>query len=173
MNTVKKKASDIYAQQNRLLHKAFEAQGMPYIRYKDDWARLFSEIAGRQVRGLSDLTLSERHRVILHFQSQGIKLFAPGVPQQIAKWKKGQPDIEHQFRDDDDPQVRMVYAIWTEMGYRERTLRGLCWKLFKINDPRWLGDRQLRHLVNVVRMKAERKGCGTYYKRRVQEIEPG
>jgi len=69
-----------------------------------------------------------------------------------------------QYRQDDDSQVRMVFAMWTEMGYPPKTLRGLCLRLFGVNEPKWLDERQLSHLVNAVRQKATKKGCGVYYR---------
>ena len=164
MKTVSK-ASEIYKKQNTLLHRAFAAVGMPYQDHKEVWLRLMTEIAGRRVTGLSRLTLWERHQVLAHFRKQGQRIFAPGVPREVKNWKKGDPEIEYGFREDADPQVRMVYAMWAEMGYAQKTLRGLCWKLFRVNEPRWLDDRQLGHLVNVVQQKAKFRGFGTYYKR--------
>jgi len=162
-----KKASDIYKNQNKLLHKAFAGQGYPYNEDKVVWLKLMSDIIERRVGGLSELTLGERHKLIVYFQKRGVKLFAPIVPHKVKDWKKGDSDFEYEYREEDDPQIRMVYAMWTEMGYRPKTLRGLCFKLFKRDDPRWLDDKQLSRLVNVVKHKAEKKGCGNYYRRRV------
>lgn len=164
MRTETRKASDIYKKQNVLLHKAFAAAGMPYGENKDTWLNLMKEIAGRAVTGLSALTLWERHQLIRYFQRRGIKLFTPAVPENMHNWKKGDADAEHKLKKDDDPQARLAYAIWSEMGYRPKTLRGLCWKLFKRDDPRWLNNRQLSHLVNVVMAKAAKKGIHYYRK---------
>lgn len=160
-----KKSSDIYKKQNTLLHKAFAMQGFPYSENKYMWLPLLSNIAGRDIKGLSEMTLGERHKVIAHFQRKGQRVFAPGVPNKLRDWKKGKPDIEYEYREEDDPQIRMVYAIWNEMGYKPKTLRGLCFKLFHRDDPRWLDDEQLSRLVNVVKGKAQSKGCGNYYRR--------
>jgi hypothetical protein len=164
---VHRRASDIYSAQNRVLHKAFALEGLPYEEDKVVWLQLMSDIAGRDIGGLSEMTLSERHKLIAHFQSKGLRLLSPGVGHKIRDWKKGDPDIEYEYREDGDPQVRMAYAIWAEMGYRPKTLRGLCFKLFKCDDPRWLNDGQLSRLVNVVRNKAAQKGLGNYYRRGV------
>ena len=69
MQKITKKASLIYARQNKLLHKAFARAGFPYNQDKVVWLKLMTDIAGRPVKGLSELTLSERHRLILHFRS--------------------------------------------------------------------------------------------------------
>ena len=160
-----RKASDIYKKQNILLHKSFGALGMPYQKDKAVWLKLMTDIARRPIKGLSELTLGERHKLLVHFQKQGIKLFAPSVPENIRNWKKGDDDIEHEFREEDNRQVRMALAMWEEMGYKRKTLYGLCFKLFGQTHPRWLDESQLSQLVNVVKKKAESKGCGSYYRR--------
>ena len=166
MITKHKKASDIYKRQNTLIHKAFALQGYPYHEDKVVWLNLMTEISGRPIAGLSELTLGERQKLINHFQRKGMRIFSPAVPANVRNWKKGDRDIEYEFREEDDPQLRMVYAVWAEMGYRQKTLRGLCLKLFRRDDPRWLNDEQIRHLAQIVRARAERKGCGVYYHRK-------
>ncbi|MBW1666742.1 MAG: DUF1018 domain-containing protein [Deltaproteobacteria bacterium] len=161
-----RKASDIYRRQNTLLHRAFSKCGLPYSDSKEVWCKLASEIAGREVGGLSELTLGERHALIIHLQQQGMRIFAPAVPAEISGWKKGDEDIEYEYRLEGDPQIRMLYAIWCEMGYREKSLRGLCWRMFKVDDPRWLKDSELRRLLQYVKYRADRKGCGNYYVRK-------
>ena len=165
MKKTRKKASDIYRKQNRLLHKAFASCGFAYNENKEVWLKLMTDVAGRPIAGLSEMTLSERHRLIAHFQGRGMRLFAPAVPKRVRGWKKGDEDVEYEFRPDDDPQVRMIKAMWSEMGYEPKTLRGLCWKRFKRDDPRWLDDEQLSRLVNIVKAKAQSKGLGVYYGR--------
>jgi len=159
----KRTASQIYRRQNRLLHGAFAALGMPYDANKYAWLPLFEDVTGRPVAGLSDLTLGERAAVINHFQSRGLVLRAPAVPPSLRDWRKGDPDEDYGFTRDENPTIRMIYAMWTEMGYKPRTLRGLCYKLFGVADPRWLDDAQLRRLVNTVRYRAKQKHCGAYY----------
>lgn len=157
-------ASEIYKKQNTLLHRAFTRCGMPYQANREDWLSLIREIAGREAGGLSELSLWERHSLINHFRRQGQEIWAPAVPLKLRGWKKGDPEETDTFQEADDRQVRMVEAMWTEMGYQLKTLRGLCWKLFKAQDPRWLAPDQLSRLVNVVKHKAEGKGLGFYYR---------
>ena len=165
--TQHRKASDIYKAQNTLLHKAFAASGLPYHDNKEVWLELMAEVSGRksEVSGLSDLSLGERQKLINYFQKKGMRLYSPAVPVKVRNWKKGDKDIEYEFRLEEDTQVRMVYAMWTEMGYEPKTLRGLCFKMFKKDDPRWLEDEELNRLVNTVKYKAANKGCGAYYTR--------
>ena len=170
MKKTVKKASHIYSRQNRLLHKAFVASGFPYNEDKVVWLKLMTDIASRPVGGLSELTLIERHRLINHFQRKGMRLYAPAVPVKIRAWKKGDADVEYEFRQDDDPQIRMMYAMWAEMGYAAKTLRSLCWKRFKRDDPRWLSNEQLMTLFNIVRARAKQKGVAIYYQRSEKEV---
>lgn len=165
MGQVNRKASDIYNKQNVLLHRAFASQGMPYEQNREVWLTLATEVIGKAVAGLSEMTLSERHKMLRALAKKGTRVFTPGVPTKIKDWKKGDPDIEYELREEADPQVRMVLAMWAEMGYEAKTLRGLCFKLFKKGDPRWLSDEQLRRLVTVVKYRAQKKGLGVYYKR--------
>lgn len=163
--TVTKGAGDIYAQQNKVLHRAFYSAALPYGENKTIWCGYIAQVVGRAVTGLSDLTLGERARVLNELQRRnGSRLYAPAVPAALRGWKKGDKAAETSFKKDDDPQVRMVTAMWAEMGYPEKTLRGLCRKMFRKDDPRWLTPRQLSHLVNVVQKKAESKKCGVYYR---------
>lgn len=160
-----RKASEIYKAQNTVLHKAFAASGLPYHDNKEVWLSLMTEILKRPVTGLSDLSLGERQKLINHFQKKGVKLFSPMVPANVRNWKKGDEEVEYEFRVEDDPQVRMIYGMWAEMGYAQKTLRGLCFRRFKKDDPRWLTDEELNQLVRIVKYRAANKGCGNYYKR--------
>ena len=166
-----RKASELYKKQNTVIHMAFSACGLPYGDHKEVWLELMTEVCGRSVTGLSELSLGERHNLIVELRKRGLRIFAPAVPKELRGWRKGNPDIAVGFWVDADPQVRMCFAMWAEMGYQQKTLRGLCWKLFKRQDPRWLDDGQLSHLVNVVKATAQRKGLGTYYKDRGQRTE--
>jgi len=170
----RKKASEVYGKQNRLIHKAMHAAGYPYATNKDLWVPLMREMRGQKtddgrrttdVRGLSDLTLGERHALLADFQKKGYKIFAPAVPVKIRGWRKGDPDIEYEYRMEDDPQIRMIYAMWNEMGYQPKGLRAMCLRMFQRDDVRWLTDKQLSRLVNFVKMRAEVKGYGNYYRR--------
>lgn len=166
-----KKASLIYKKQNVLLHKAFSESGFPYAENKEVWLELMRETAKRrdgepEIRGLSDLTLIERHKLIAHFQEKGMRIFAPSVPKMMWDWKKGDEDLEYSFTREQDSQVRMVWAMWTEAGYKPKGLRGLCFKEFGKSDPRFLNERQLNRLVNIVQNKVQTRGMGNYYRKR-------
>lgn len=86
------KASAIYNQQNKAIHKALRDVGMPYKDNIEELSALFADIAKRKVKGLSSLTLGERHKVIKHFKQRGVKVFNPAIGRHLWNWKKGNPD---------------------------------------------------------------------------------
>ena len=147
---------------------------MPYGECKGDWLALFEDVAGRRVSGLSGLTLAERHSVITHLQGRGARIFAPAVPEGVRDWRKGDPDVDYEFREGDSPQIRMICAVWAELGYRQKSLRGLVQRRFGKDDIRWLSDGELNQLANLVAARARARGVGHYYRRSPQRHrEPG
>jgi len=161
-----KTASEIYKQQNTALHKCFYRAGFPYRQDKHVWLHLFCRIAARRVGGLSELTLGERQRLLRHFQKdRGMRVFVPGVPQSLEGWKKGDPESGFCFSESEDPQVRMIYGMWAEMGYEPKALRGMVSRMFKVSDVRWLEPADQTRLAKIVAAKARKKGCAVYYKR--------
>ena len=168
-NEKKLSAKGLYLAQNKVLHTAFAESGMPYRENKDEWIKLFQGLAGRKrISGLSDLTLSERHKLVVHFRTLGIRLFSPVIPPEMGDWKKGDLDVSYGFRVGDTPQLRLIYGLWAEMGYQQKSLRGLVLKRFKKDDVRWLSDAELDQLANIVVCRARSKGVNHYYKRNKQ-----
>jgi len=47
------KASELYARQNKLLHKGFVSAGMPYREHKGEWLDVASSLTKRKIAGLS------------------------------------------------------------------------------------------------------------------------
>lgn len=84
-------ANIIYGKQNKSLHKAFSTSGMPYSANRVWWQPVLKEAAGRQVSGLSDMTLGERHALIQIFQRKGHSLHNPRIFKGLWNWKKGDP----------------------------------------------------------------------------------
>lgn len=123
---------------------------------------------GLRVTGLSELSLAERHTLIQHFRQKGIRLYSPTVPEQVRDWKKGDPDVEYEFNEDEDPQIRMVHALWAELGYKQKSLRGLILKRFKKEDIRWLSPREKNELARLVAARAKARGVGHYYRRKAE-----
>jgi phage gp16-like protein len=86
------KASAIYNQQNKIIHRALRDMGMTYKDDKDVLLALFTDIAKRKVTGLSNLSLGERYKVIKHFRQRGVKVFNPAIGRHLWKWRKGHQD---------------------------------------------------------------------------------
>lgn len=92
-----KTGNQIYAQQNKVINMACSRLGAPYADNKETWLSLMKEIIGRNVAGLSDLTLLERRWLIAHFNGKsefkGKKsLYNPILAKRHYGWKKGDKD---------------------------------------------------------------------------------
>ena len=157
------KASSVYAHQNKLLHRGFVAAGMPYKEYKDDWLGVASSLAKRPIAGLSEMTLHERNRLLVYISRRGVKLFTPSIPADMRDWKKGDGEKTQNYTQSDDRQIRYAEAVWANMGYRRKTLYGLCLKRFGKAHPEWLEPDELNLLVNIVCQKAKSKGMLDYH----------
>jgi hypothetical protein len=161
----RKTARQIYFQQNRILHQAFTATGMPYKENREYWALVFEETV-KHACGLSALTLGERRRMIRHLQAQGLRLFNPGVPKTMRDWKKGDKDLAMETIREQDPQLRLIHALWGELGYEPKKLRGLVERRYGLQSVRWLNDMQRTALVNYLRYRLQRAGEPAQYYRR-------
>lgn len=156
-------ASELYARQNKLLHKGFVAAGMPYRGHKDEWMDVASSLAKRTITGLSQMTLHERNRLMAYMSRRGIQLFTPGIPGEMRDWKKGDRNMKIAYTRSDDRQIRYAEAVWSNMGYKRKTLWGLCLKRFGKDRPEFLKPHQLNKLVTIVCQKAAEKGILNYY----------
>lgn len=120
-------SQEIYNRQNRVIHKACSALGLPYMDNKDTWISFFNEAAGRRVKGMSDMTLNERKEVIDRFNLKRYfagkrKLYNPYINRFQSGWKKGdaegipkhiaRPVSVHPGK---QPLVSKVHAILTEL----------------------------------------------------------
>jgi hypothetical protein len=157
------KADDLYAKQNRLLHKGFVAAGMPYRDHKNEWLQVASSLAKREITGLSQMTLHERNRLLAYISRRGIRLFTPGIPGGMRDWKKGDRESRQTYTLSDDRQIRYAESVWQNMGYQRKTLYGLCLKRFGKGHPEWLEPDELNQLVTIVCQKAKSKGMLNYH----------
>lgn len=91
-----RKASSIYSQQNRSIHKALSHLRMPYHAHKDELLATFTRVLGRKrtISGISGLTLGDRYKILKHFKSKGIRIMNPPVGRHLWQWKKGMDDAE-------------------------------------------------------------------------------
>ena len=164
-NNGRKTARQIYFQQNRILHQAFTATGMPYKENHEYWTLAFEEVVKRAC-SLSTLTLGERRLLIRHLQTKGLTMFNPGVPKTMRDWKKGDKDLAMDTVREQDPQLRLIHALWGELGYEPRKLRGLVERRYGLQSVRWLNDMQRTGLVNYLRYRLQRTGEPARYYRR-------
>ncbi|RJP82777.1 MAG: DUF1018 domain-containing protein [Desulfobacteraceae bacterium] len=160
-----KSASEIYKQQNKILHYAFNQIGIPYNLNKKYWANLFSKALNSNVEGLSGLSLHERNLAIAHLRKLGLKLLNPAIPEDLRAWRKGEKDISFEIREEKNPQIRMIKALWVELGYEPSKITGLVKRMFKIDDIRWLSQEQLSSLLNTIKYKLNRQNVKISYYR--------
>ena len=120
-----KTASEIYAQQNRILHMAMAKAGYPYHSNPEVWQGLMTEAEGRPVKGLSRMTLGGRDRLLKALQKKYSRkrIFNPPVPRRLRDWEKGDPEKAFATREEEDGQLRMIFALWAELGYEPHQLR--------------------------------------------------
>jgi len=157
---VERKASEIYWLQNKIIHTVFTEIGMPYEEEKEYWLVVIKNVIGREVSGLSEMTLGERDKFIKYLQKtcKHLKIKNPAVPKSLRDWKKGEKDKSFSFRKERDPLIRKILAVWAELGYEPRHLRKLVKDVFKIDDVRWLRTDQLEKLLKMLVTRAEKKG---------------
>ena len=159
-----KKASDIYNQQNKTIHRALHDIGMPYKENRSELVTLFGEIAGRKVTGLSDLTLGERNQVIRHFQKKGLRLYKPMVLKDLMTWRKGDADMDNKksARPLAVPaaKVRLVNKIWailTDLDLTWEYADGVSRKMFGIRVVEWCTPEQLHKIVTAMVIHQKRR----------------
>lgn len=159
-----KKASAIYNQQNRIIHRALQGIGMPYTDYKAELMTLYCEIIGRKAAGLSDLTLGERKQVIRHYQKKGLKLYNPEIFKDLMTWRKGDTDMENKksTRPMKVPaaKVRLVNKIWailTDLDMTWEYADGISRKMFDIRVVEWCSPDQLHKIVAAMALYQKRR----------------
>ena len=162
-----RKASEIYFIQNKILHKVFMELGMPYEQEKEYWLVVIKNVIGREVSGLSDMTLGERDKFIKYLQKtcKNLRIYNPPVPKSLRNWKKGKEEISFTFREEKDDVLRMILAIWAELGYVPKELRKLVKNMFKVDDVRWLKPKDMDKLLRFLIMRAKKKDVFMHYAR--------
>lgn len=155
-------ARQIYADQNRIIHRCLVAAGMPYKENKGFWNKVFCELAQRTVYGLSDMTLAERRAFIQHLGTRGYRIFNPGVPRAWRNWKKADDDRAFDLAAETDPQLRMIYGMWLDLGQEPRSLRTLVQKRYRVGHERWLLPHQRTALLNYLKARLQARGGFDY-----------
>lgn len=160
-----KTAEEIYQAQNHRFHKAFNALRHPYARHKSDWCVFFSQVVGREIMGLSDMTLGERDKVIKDMQQKYsmLRIFNPAVPQSLRGWKKGDPVAGYTPRKEGDPQLRMILALWAELGQEPGTVNGVVKTRYGVDDLRFMDAKMRRGFINYLKGRLKVAGRPAKY----------
>ncbi len=150
-------ANIIYGKQNKSLHKAFSSSGMPYSANRVWWQPVLKEAAGRQVTGLSDMTLGERHALIQIFQRKGLSLHNPRIFKGLWNWKKGDPVVvvasaerPLEVPGEKQPMVDKIGAILAEQKKPWSYADGIAKKRFKVQVVEWLRVDDLEKVMQML-----------------------
>lgn len=157
-----RKASVIYSQQNRSIHKALTQLRMPYNAYKAELLVTFTEVLGRKrtIEGISGLTLGDRHKIIKHFRTKGVRVMNPPIGRHLWRWKKGDADQQSQeasFRFEpsrplDVPAekkalVSKVHAVLADLKLPWSYADSIAQQMHGIRVVEWCSKKQLNDVV--------------------------
>lgn len=187
----RKSAEEIYRQQNTFLHRAMSHTGLPYQANKEEWLVRITMIIGREVQGLSALTLGERDLVLKRLQeayravpgatdrrgpvaspNEGTlaeslavgtsdpqtRIKNPAVPRTLRDWKKGDAPADMAFKWSKDPQVRLILALWAELGQESDTVRRVIKARYGVDDLTFMDGKQRQQFIGY--LKARLKAAG-------------
>lgn len=156
-----RKASTIYSQQNRSIHKALAMLRMPYNEHKEELLETFTQALGRKqtISGISNLTLGQRHKIIKHFRTKGIRVMNPAVGQHLWSWKKGDEDMKSrgggrfepsrplEVPAEKQPLVSKVHAILADLKLPWSYADGIALQMHGIRVVEWCTKKQLNDVV--------------------------
>lgn len=158
-------ANIIYSKQNKSLHKAFSASGMPYSANRVRWQPVLKNIAGHEVSGLSDMTLGERYKLIQSFQRKGHSLHNPRVYKGLWNWKKGDPVVvvasaERPLEVPGEKQgmVDKIGAILADNKLPWSYADAIAQKRFKVQVVEWLRPNDLEKVMQMLIISNRRHG---------------
>jgi phage gp16-like protein len=137
-----------------MFHRGFDMLGMPYDEYKEVWLSLAMDVTKRFIKGLSDLTLSERERVLKALNEKcRNRLYVPFTPLKFKDWKKGdratvktagkRPEVS----EDKLPMARKIRAIMRDIGLTYPYVDGTAKKMYGVDMWEWLKPDQMRGLL--------------------------
>jgi len=156
-------ATTVYDQQNRSIHKALAMLKMPYKDYREELLDTFTQVLGRKrtITGISGLSLGDRHRIIKHFKTKGMRIMNPPVGKHLWRWKKGQQDQKDEGRGDvkfepdrpmkipaeKRPLVGKVHAILADLKLPWSYADGIAKQMHGIQFVEWCSKKQLNDVV--------------------------
>ncbi|KQC11104.1 MAG: hypothetical protein APR55_08150 [Methanolinea sp. SDB] len=172
-----RRASEIYALQNRIIHAIMADAGMPYTQYREDWMEAVRMAGGKKAKGLSGLTLGHRRKLIFAISPmKGKRGFNPAVPPELSGWRKGDPDmISGSFRRPggkfpgrpadrffDDPYVgkmmRKIEAMLAEAKRPWKYAHDMAKHMYNIDRLEWCHEMQIHDIVAALVYDAKRHG---------------
>ena len=158
-------ARGLYDWQNKLMHRAFSAMCMPYKDNRMYFRAAWSQEFGREVKGMSDLNLGERSRVLNGFSMKGIKIYTPFVPRHWMEWRKDDPEPKGTInqRPMHVPRgkagmVSKIHAILADMKLPWSYVDDIARKRFRVEFVEWLQAEDLRSVVQMMVMHQKRHG---------------
>ena len=165
------RAEELYNRQNRLIHTGFSALGLPYAENKAYWLDLLQDIAGKPVAGLSALTLEQRRELLNHLKKQKAIRGNVFIPKKLAKWKKGDPEIETLIRPflkrpeeshfsdiDKGKMLKKIEALLAEASRPWAYVHGMAKRMAKIERIEWCTTRQMHNIIAALMKDAVRHG---------------
>lgn len=159
-----KKATAIYNQQNKVIHRALRDIDMPYEENKEELLALFTGIIGHKINGLSDLTLGERNQIIRYYQKKGLRLFKPFIGKDIRDWRKGDAEIDSlktarplNVPTDKKRMINKIWAILTDMDLSWEYADGISKNMFGIGIVEWCSPDQLHKVVAAMVINQRRR----------------
>ncbi len=161
-----KKASEIYKEQNRIIHAALRRLGFSYRTDRDLVLQHIEEITGKR-QGLSQLSLGERSRLISHLaKAWKMDIACPAVPAAYNGWRKGQPEPDQpprgafkKFHGERAKQKRYAFWLWCQLGYAPEKIDTRVKKQFGVDRLEWLNDPDDLHvLITDLQSRCERAG---------------
>lgn len=162
----KSPAETVYGKQNKSLHKAFSASGMPYNANKESWQPVLVEVAKRKVDGISSMTLGERYWLIKHFQEKGHSLHNPRIYKGLWHWKKGDKRIVETTAERPLevavaklPLIKKIGAILAEHRKDWKYADGIAKNMkFKADAVEWLSYGELEKVMQALIIYNRRQG---------------
>ncbi len=162
-----KKAGEIYAEQNRVIHAVLRKLGFNY-RDDRDLVLYNVEIAVGRRAGLSKLSLGERQLLLKHMAREwGVEIACPAVPALYRNWKKGQPEPGQprgafkKFSGSRARQKKYAIWLWTNLGYAPEKIDARVKRQFGVDRLEWLNDpHDLHALITDLLARAKRAGLG-------------
>lgn len=159
-------AEQIYQSQNRAIHKACHQLCMPYEGNKGVYLTMMRDLTGRDVCGLSELSLGERDQFIRQLNRGGAKVYAPNVGKRLIGWKKGSADKKGPMdrplavHPGKRPLIKKIGAMLADMNLPWSYADGIARQSYRRTVVEWCTLAELRKIVQMLAVYQKRKQKG-------------